>query len=276
MPSRWWCSGRCPGRGSSSAPARRSHEASAWWRETDTIALHRERHVLQALAAVTTTILRDRADRTTATSTRCAHACALLRRRRRPRSSRQPGRSPPPRRRGATRPRRRTRSRGSARLASRARRAARRTPPSSTRSTGRGRRHAPSARPARLPSRRDAGAADQAHAAAAGPRRHADGRPSSGSRPTWPRCPSTSPTIRSWRLSRVAGAAAEAGRWTHAWEQEYASLDGLTGEYMMNPFHWTTVDAWFDAEVPDHIVEPELAHLFTERDTPWSRDGAGC
>ena len=79
-------------------------------------------------------------------------------------------------------------------------------------------------------------------------------------------------TIRSWRLSRVAGAGADRERWTHAWEQEYASLDGLTGEYMVNPFHWTTVDAWFDAEVPDHIVEPELAHLFTARDTPWSRE----
>jgi hypothetical protein len=78
-------------------------------------------------------------------------------------------------------------------------------------------------------------------------------------------------TIRSWRLSRVMGTGDDRDRWTHAWEQEYASLDGLTGEYMTNPFHWTTVDAWFDAEVPDHIVEPELAHLFTPRDEPWSR-----
>ena len=80
------------------------------------------------------------------------------------------------------------------------------------------------------------------------------------------------PTIRSWRLSRVTGTGNDRERWTHAWEQEYASLDGLTGEYMTNPFHWTTVDAWFDAEVPDHIVEPELAHLFTGRDTPWSSE----
>jgi len=79
-------------------------------------------------------------------------------------------------------------------------------------------------------------------------------------------------TIRSWRLSRVAGTGADRDRWTHAWEQEYASLEGLTGEYMTNPFHWTTVDAWFDAEVPDHIVEPELAHLFAVRDVPWSRE----
>jgi hypothetical protein len=79
-------------------------------------------------------------------------------------------------------------------------------------------------------------------------------------------------TIRSWRLSRVMGTGRYRERWTHAWEQEYASLDGLTGEYMTNPYHWTSVDAWFDAEVPDHIVEPELAHLFAARDEPWSRD----
>lgn len=75
-------------------------------------------------------------------------------------------------------------------------------------------------------------------------------------------------TIRSWRLSRVVNNF----RWTHAWEQEYASLDGLTGEYMTHPYHWTTVDAWFDPEVPEHVVEPELAHLFAARDEPWSRD----
>ena len=45
-------------------------------------------------------------------------------------------------------------------------------------------------------------------------------------------------------------------------------LDGLTGEYMLHPFHWTTVDAWFDPEVPDHIVDPVLADLFAEYDAP--------
>lgn len=79
-------------------------------------------------------------------------------------------------------------------------------------------------------------------------------------------------TIRSWRLSRVMGTGGHRERWTHAWEQEFASLDGLTGEYMTNPYHWTTVDRWFDPEVPEHIVEPELAHLFAARDAPWSRE----
>ncbi len=71
-------------------------------------------------------------------------------------------------------------------------------------------------------------------------------------------------SIRSWALSRTTGRSP----WTHAWEQEFASLDGLTGEYMLHPFHWTTVDAWFDPEVPDHIVDPVLAHLFAEYDAP--------
>jgi hypothetical protein len=78
-------------------------------------------------------------------------------------------------------------------------------------------------------------------------------------------------TIRSWRLSRVVGTGPTRERWTHVWEQEFETLDGLTGEYMTNPYHWTTVDRWFDAEVPEHVVEPELAHLFAERNDPWAR-----
>jgi hypothetical protein len=70
--------------------------------------------------------------------------------------------------------------------------------------------------------------------------------------------------IRSWSLARTTGD----DRWTHAWEQEFASLDGLTGDYMLHPFHWSTVDAWFDPEMPDHIVEPGFAHLFYEADSP--------
>lgn len=71
-------------------------------------------------------------------------------------------------------------------------------------------------------------------------------------------------TIRSWSLSRTTGRS----RWTHAWEQEYETLDGLTGEYMLHPFHWTTVDGWFDAEVPDHVVGPVLAHLYAAHAGP--------
>ena len=71
-------------------------------------------------------------------------------------------------------------------------------------------------------------------------------------------------SIRSWALSRTSGRDG----WTHAWEQEFASIDGLTGEYMLHPFHWTTVDAWFDPEMPDHVVAPVLAHLFADYDEP--------
>ncbi|GHB70853.1 hypothetical protein GCM10010377_71820 [Streptomyces viridiviolaceus] len=74
-------------------------------------------------------------------------------------------------------------------------------------------------------------------------------------------------TIRSWALSRVDQALTPS-RWTHVWEQEYRDVEGLTGEYLSHPYHWTCVDRWFDGEVPGAgIVEPRLAHVFR-----WSED----
>lgn len=64
--------------------------------------------------------------------------------------------------------------------------------------------------------------------------------------------------IKSWSLSRVEGES----RWTHAWEQEFADVDGLNGDYLLHPYHWTHVDRWFDSEVPGSIVEPQIAHLY--------------
>jgi hypothetical protein len=69
------------------------------------------------------------------------------------------------------------------------------------------------------------------------------------------------PTIRSWALSRADHRLAPT-RWTHVWEQEYETVDGLRGGYMMSPYHWAGVDRWFDPEVPASIVEPEVAHVF--------------
>ncbi|MBD0423960.1 Dabb family protein [Streptomyces sp. TRM S81-3] len=69
-------------------------------------------------------------------------------------------------------------------------------------------------------------------------------------------------TIRSWALSRVDQSLTPS-RWTHVWEQEYADVEGLTGEYLSHPYHWTCVDRWFDGEVPGAgIVEPGLAHVY--------------
>ncbi|MFM9370428.1 Dabb family protein [Streptomyces sp. Da 82-17] len=68
--------------------------------------------------------------------------------------------------------------------------------------------------------------------------------------------------IRSWALSRVDRTRTP-GRWTHVWEQEFADVAGLTGEYLGHAFHWTCVDRWFDGEVPGGgVVEPLVAHLF--------------
>ena len=75
---------------------------------------------------------------------------------------------------------------------------------------------------------------------------------------------STSDSIRSWALSGVDQERTPS-RWTHAWEQEYATLDGLRRDYMLHPYHWAGVDRWFDPEMPDRIVELDLVHVFYER-----------
>jgi hypothetical protein len=76
------------------------------------------------------------------------------------------------------------------------------------------------------------------------------------------------PTIRSWALSHVDQTLTPS-RWTHVWEQEYAEVEGLTGEYLGHPYHWTCVDRWFDGEVPGAgIVEPRPAHVFRWSDGP--------
>ncbi|MDI2131964.1 Dabb family protein [Yinghuangia seranimata] len=74
-------------------------------------------------------------------------------------------------------------------------------------------------------------------------------------------------SIRGWALSRVDQARTPSV-WTHVWEQEFADVEGLTGEYLMHPYHWTYVDRWFDGEQPGSIVEPRLAHVFRWADGP--------
>ncbi|MFJ9854421.1 Dabb family protein [Streptomyces sp. NPDC101150] len=74
-------------------------------------------------------------------------------------------------------------------------------------------------------------------------------------------------TIRSWALSRVDTTVASS-RWTHVWEQEFADVEGLTGEYLLHPYHWTYVDRWFDSELPSAVVAPALAHVFRWTDAP--------
>lgn len=68
-------------------------------------------------------------------------------------------------------------------------------------------------------------------------------------------------SIRSWQLAATCEAAGSRP-WTHVWEQEYADLDGLTGIYMMHPYHWAHVDRWFDPEWPEWLVDPVLCHAF--------------
>lgn len=68
-------------------------------------------------------------------------------------------------------------------------------------------------------------------------------------------------SIRAWRLSRVCDATGSR-RWSLVWEQEYADVQGLTGPYMLHPYHWAVVDRWFDPESTDWIVDSRLCHSF--------------
>ena len=72
------------------------------------------------------------------------------------------------------------------------------------------------------------------------------------------------PAIVNWALSRVVGPSST--RWTHSWEQEYYTLDGLKAEYMMSPHHWGLIDGWFDPEMPRQIVDLNLAHVYHATD----------
>ncbi|HEY2085210.1 MAG TPA: Dabb family protein [Mycobacterium sp.] len=65
-------------------------------------------------------------------------------------------------------------------------------------------------------------------------------------------------TIHSWALGRVDHDTSPSF-WTHAWEQEFASIAGLNGDYTTNPYHWAGVDRFFDAEIPGAVVDRRLA-----------------
>ncbi|MDH4554106.1 Dabb family protein [Pseudomonas sp. BN417] len=71
------------------------------------------------------------------------------------------------------------------------------------------------------------------------------------------RMPAYMSGIRNWQLSRVCSNSG----WTHVWQQEFARVDDLQGEYLIHPFHWGWVDRWFDPEFPEWTVEA-IAHAF--------------
>jgi hypothetical protein len=74
-------------------------------------------------------------------------------------------------------------------------------------------------------------------------------------------------TIRSWALGRVRQTQGRRA-WSYVWEQEFADIGGLEGEYMTNPIHWGVVDGWFDVECPQRIFDPCLIHAAFEIPRP--------
>lgn len=71
------------------------------------------------------------------------------------------------------------------------------------------------------------------------------------------RMPAYMAGIRNWQLSRVRSDST----WTHVWQQEFARVEDLQGEYLTHPFHWGWVDRWFDPEFPEWTVEA-ISHAF--------------
>jgi hypothetical protein len=68
------------------------------------------------------------------------------------------------------------------------------------------------------------------------------------------------PEIRAWGLNRAAWS--EGRKPVHfVWEQEFDKVSDLTGPYMETPVHWGLVDAYFDAECPEYIVDPYLVQV---------------
>ncbi|GMU79850.1 MAG: stress responsive protein [Acidimicrobiia bacterium] len=67
--------------------------------------------------------------------------------------------------------------------------------------------------------------------------------------------------IRNSSLSRVDEVRGATGPpWTHVWEQEFDTLEDLTGPYMDHAQHFGFVDTWFDPQAPNHIVDTTLVH----------------
>ncbi|MBJ22712.1 MAG: Dabb family protein [bacterium] len=71
--------------------------------------------------------------------------------------------------------------------------------------------------------------------------------------------------IRNWAFSRVDHSLLPS-RWTHVWEQEYLDQSGFDTSYMMHPYHWGVVDAWFDPECPQRIIDLHFAHALCHAD----------
>ncbi len=75
------------------------------------------------------------------------------------------------------------------------------------------------------------------------------------------------PEIHAWGLNRAAWS--EGRKPIHyIWEQEYDDVAGLTGPYMDTPVHWGVVDAYFDADCSEFIVDPHLVQVVAAIDEP--------
>lgn len=73
-------------------------------------------------------------------------------------------------------------------------------------------------------------------------------------------------SILNWRLARAIAldwSSLHTPAWTHVWEQEYATLEGLSVDYMVHPHHWAHVDRAFDPESGAQIIDTALCHAYS-------------
>ncbi len=78
--------------------------------------------------------------------------------------------------------------------------------------------------------------------------------------------PAQIPEILNWRLTRAQALpwnSATGEAWSYVWEQEFESLEDLTGPYMSHPHHWAHIDRWFDPESGVQAVDTDLSHAFS-------------
>ena len=64
------------------------------------------------------------------------------------------------------------------------------------------------------------------------------------------------------RKSPLDWDASDVAPWSYVWEQEYATLEGLTVDYMVHPHHWAFVDRSFDTESGAQLIDAALCHAF--------------
>lgn len=67
--------------------------------------------------------------------------------------------------------------------------------------------------------------------------------------------------ILNWSLSRVKKTQGPV-KWTHCFEQEFADVGDITGDYLNHPFHWAVADRFFHREAPERSADAFFQSIY--------------